>query len=315
MCGLSEERLYTSMEVPPDFWEIGITGGYRHPESSVKQCLLSLFTWHNETLNIWTHLISTVFYVWLTVDIAQRVDLLAKENLPLFCLLVTSCLFPFGSAMAHLFNNLSCVARHVCFMLDYLCITLYAFGSCLANKAYAIPVAWKNGNFEEFYLSFMFVNCVLALVTSCTTRFMPMTSQTKVLRLSAFAFPYLCGMLPCAYRVFTDSDSGTDWYKQHFLDTIFTVSFYGGHLPERWFPGRFNIFFHSHQLFHVIVVIGTYHHALGIIADLKTRPSFHNNPSINPLYSMIALTVIQVATIFHFGRKMMHRKQHSHKMN
>lgn len=51
-----------------------ITKGYRINFTKKKDVLKSLFMWHNELVNIWTHLIgaiiiiSLIFYLWLNYD-------------------------------------------------------------------------------------------------------------------------------------------------------------------------------------------------------------------------------------------------------
>jgi adiponectin receptor len=32
---------------------------------SIRRCLVSVFEWHNETLNIWTHLLGCLWFLWL----------------------------------------------------------------------------------------------------------------------------------------------------------------------------------------------------------------------------------------------------------
>lgn len=41
------------------FREDGIISGYRHPQSSALDCVLSSFQMTNETVNIWTHFLPT----------------------------------------------------------------------------------------------------------------------------------------------------------------------------------------------------------------------------------------------------------------
>uniref|UniRef100_A0A0D3HUY5 Uncharacterized protein n=1 Tax=Oryza barthii TaxID=65489 RepID=A0A0D3HUY5_9ORYZ len=49
------------------------------------------------------------------------------------------------------------------------------------------------------------------------------------------------------------------------------VAVYAARVPERWFPGRFDLVGHSHQLFHLLVVAGAYAHYLGALEYLKWR--------------------------------------------
>lgn len=44
---------------PQVFREDCIISGYRHPQSSALDCILSSFQMNNETLNIWTHFLPT----------------------------------------------------------------------------------------------------------------------------------------------------------------------------------------------------------------------------------------------------------------
>ena len=48
---------------PENVWNKYIVTGYRVNYDSWKQILHSLFEWHNETVNIWTHLVGFVVYI------------------------------------------------------------------------------------------------------------------------------------------------------------------------------------------------------------------------------------------------------------
>lgn len=125
-------------------------------------------------------------------------------------------------------------------------------------------------------------------------------------------YPYLSGMTPCIYRaLFCNLDNSCDaaaFYQQHFLTNVFTVLFYAGHIPEVFFPGCFDIFFHSHQIFHVVVIIATYRHAQGIFIDAlqmsRSNISIENDSVISPLSLLLILTVINALTVCYFAVKM-----------
>jgi adiponectin receptor len=41
--------------------------------------------------------------------------------------------------------------------------------------------------------------------------------------------------------------------------------------PEAWFPGRCDIWFHSHQWMHICVVAAAFIHWMGLVELLKIR--------------------------------------------
>ena len=59
-----EFRLLKVQEVPDHHKEISIFGGYRQ-RLEYKDCLRSIFRLHNETVNIWTHLIGFLIFFTL----------------------------------------------------------------------------------------------------------------------------------------------------------------------------------------------------------------------------------------------------------
>ena len=71
--------LHTADEVPEHLREPFISAGYR-VNLTWSQCLLSLFRWHNQTLNIWTHLPFTIVCVILCLRLSSHVDVLRPTN-------------------------------------------------------------------------------------------------------------------------------------------------------------------------------------------------------------------------------------------
>ncbi|KAJ1935624.1 hypothetical protein EC988_008425 [Linderina pennispora] len=48
---------------------------------------------------------------------------------------------------------------------------------------------------------------------------------------------------------------------------------YAFNIPERWFPGRFDIIGNSHQLFHMLVFFAALTHFYGIVQAFKWHHS------------------------------------------
>lgn len=59
--------------------------------------------------------------------------------------------------------------------------------------------------------------------------------------------------------------SGMPFYLLEGLLLIIGAFFYGTRFPESIFPGRFDIWGCSHQVFHLLVVLATAVHAWGIV--------------------------------------------------
>jgi len=119
--------------------------GYRH-EPSLRQCALSLFQLHNETLNIWVHLIGIAFYgaqlwkvfftpaaLWTSVDaagggVAVRSPWAVGERRVFALHCAANCAVFTCSVMYHWFCSLGAIARDRFLMLDLLGIVAMIAG-------------------------------------------------------------------------------------------------------------------------------------------------------------------------------------------
>lgn len=98
----------------------------------------------------------------------------------------------------------------------------------------------------------------------------------KMLRVLAFAYPYTWDSLPIFYRVFLFPGEGpqnevTLYHQKHVAITLLATFFYSAHLPERLAPGCFDYIGHSHQLFHVCVILATHMQMEAILLDKTLR--------------------------------------------
>ncbi|XP_056134877.1 membrane progestin receptor gamma-B [Lampris incognitus] len=273
-------RVFTINQVPKVFHEDSIMSGYRHPCSSATDCILSLFQLTNETLNIWTHFLPTWYFLWklLTVVLMQAAwqD---SFTWPLVVFLLSCCVYPLASSCAHTFSIMSVRARHICFFFDYGALSFYSLGSAITYSAYVFPDKWVNSIFHQCYIPMAVLNTVICTTLACYSRFPECQSPRfgKVLRIFAFAFPYLFDNIPLFYRVFlcvgegcTDNDTSVLHY--HHINLAFLTGFlFATHLPERLAPGSFDYIGHSHQLFHVCGILGTHFQMNAIEQDMVTR--------------------------------------------
>ncbi|KAG8506186.1 Membrane progestin receptor gamma [Galemys pyrenaicus] len=230
------------------FHEQGILFGYRHPQSSATACLLSLFQMTNETLNIWTHLLPSWFFMWRFVTALYVTDVWNDSySWPLLVYMGTSCVYPFASSCAHTFSSMSKNARHICYFLDYGAVNLFSLGSAIAYSAYAFPEALVSSAFHDYYLSLAVLNTIVSSGLSCYSRFLEVQNPRlcKVLRVMAFAYPYIWDSFPIFCRLFVlpgenAQSEAASYHQKHMAMTLLACFFYSAHLPECLAPGCFD---------------------------------------------------------------------------
>uniref|UniRef100_A0A8D1T5D9 Progestin and adipoQ receptor family member 5 n=1 Tax=Sus scrofa TaxID=9823 RepID=A0A8D1T5D9_PIG len=66
-------------------------------------------------------------------------------------------------------------------------------------------------------------------------------------------------------------NEATMYHQKHMAMTLLASFFYSAHLPERLAPGRFDYIGHSHQLFHVCVILATHMQMEAILLDKSLR--------------------------------------------
>ncbi|XP_029593124.1 membrane progestin receptor delta isoform X2 [Salmo trutta] len=241
MLSIKLPQLFDIHQVPKVFREDGIISGYRHPQSSALDCILSSFQMTNETVNIWTHF------------------------LPTCC--------------AHTFSTMSPEARHICYFFDYGALSLYSLGCAITYSSYVMPDCWVNSWLHQHFVPIAICNTLFCTSLSCYSRFLEMQfpHRSKILRTGAFVFPFIFDNIPLFYRLLLCCggscchSEALSSHCYHLLFAFLTCFLFASHLPERLAPGRFDYFGHSHQLFHICAVVGTHFQMEAVLADMISR--------------------------------------------
>ncbi|CAL8259284.1 unnamed protein product [Boreogadus saida] len=280
MLSLKLPQLLDTHQVPKVFREDGIISGYRDPQSSAKDCLLSSFQLTNETINIWTHFLPTWYFLWRFSILCSTMNFLSDSyTWPLLVYMLLICVYPFTSSCAHTFSTMSPESRHICYFFDYGALSLYSLGCAISYGSYVMPDGWVNSWLHHHYVPIAVGNTIFCTSLSCYSRFLELQfpQRSKVLRTGAFVFPFLFDTVPLFYRLLLccwgscgPSEALVN-HSYHLLFAILTCFLFASHLPERLAPGRFDYFGHSHQLFHVCAVVGTHFQMEGVLADMVSR--------------------------------------------
>ncbi|XP_039608344.1 membrane progestin receptor delta [Polypterus senegalus] len=273
-------QVFDFHQVPHVFREDGIISGYRHPRSSALDCVLSSFQMTNETINIWTHFLPTWYFLWRFLTLYSVLDFCNEQyTWPLLVYMLVICLYPFTSSCAHTFSTMSPEARHICYFLDYGALSLYSLGCAITYGLYVMPDCWINSLLQQYFIPLAVFNSLICTSLSCYSRFpeLEYPQWSKVLRTTAFVYPFLFDNIPLFYRVLLWAMEGcihNDAIYNHCYHLIFaflTGFLFASHLPERLAPGRFDYIGHSHQLFHICAVVGTHFQMEAILSDMNSR--------------------------------------------
>ncbi|KIW26995.1 uncharacterized protein PV07_06777 [Cladophialophora immunda] len=66
---------------------------------------------------------------------------------------------------------------------------------------------------------------------------------------------------------------GAQWYLAEALTLLLGVGLFVGCIPERFSPGSFDVWGHSHQQFHVCMVLGAAFHHVALVHEYRCRQS------------------------------------------
>lgn len=262
--------LLSHTDVPPRVTENFILTGYRFPNYTLRDCLLSAFRPTNETGNFWTHFLPIFIFAYYFVEVfgwegAPDADApffypMWNYFIGVFCLLM-------ASSMAHLLNSMSLVVREVCFFVDYGTISAYTVGSSLAYYYYIHPRAgiaergdWNRSHldlnpdhkgstppsampdfnlfFDTYYMPCACVIAIICVLSCCNTR-QRWREHRYIIRTLVFLLPFLISSTPVFYRVLTRSPYCTT--SSSFAASITMPSFFYRHSLWLLVSALFNI--------------------------------------------------------------------------
>lgn len=252
-----------------------ILGGYRQPAASFKKCLQSLFYLHNESGNILTHLAGAAGFIVLCMGVSQ--ELQAEIPSISWSDMATMYIFLFAavacmgmSAVFHLVCNHSAEVKVAYNTCDYLGIIIMIVGSCVPMFCYMF---YCRPILRLGYLSLMIV---LGSVTACMT-ISPKFGRPewRPIRATVFVALGLSSAIPAIHASMlfgwehTMGAAQLPYMVMMGATYIAGAAIYGFRVPERWWPGKFDYWLHSHQVFHVFVVVAATLHYVGMARALR----------------------------------------------
>ncbi|NXJ26267.1 PAQR1 protein, partial [Dicrurus megarhynchus] len=243
--------------------------GHRPPMPSFRACFRSIFRIHTETGNIWTHLLGFVLFLCLGILTMLRPNmyfmapLQEKVVFGMFFLGAVLCL-----SFSWLFHTVYCHSEKVSrtfSKLDYSGIALLIMGSFVPWLYYSFYCSPQP---RLIYLSIVCVLGISAIIVAQWDRFA--TPKHRQTRAGVFLGLGLSGVVPTMHFTIAEgfvkatTVGQMGWFFLMAVMYITGAGLYAARIPERFFPGKFDIWFQSHQIFHVLVVAAAFVHFYGV---------------------------------------------------
>ncbi|KAF9140966.1 hypothetical protein BG015_001457 [Linnemannia schmuckeri] len=269
------KRLLRFEELPKE-WQSNpyILTGYRFL-SSKRQCLWSIFKIHNETCNIWTHMLGLFGLIGLGLYIhttfLHHGTVWDHAVFLFFFLAASKCLI-----CSTLYHTFLCHSRlpvmRCAATLDYIGIGVLITASVMATLHYGFFCDVERWIFLAFSFGMGVVGCILPLYP-----FFDLPSF-RYFRIFIFLGMACSGIVPLTYVAYMKGPINTWNFIAPFcksgLAYLTGLLFYGHRFPEKQFPGVFDRWGHSHQVWHVAVVAGIYYHYMAMVHFYNSRYSF-----------------------------------------
>ncbi|XP_054618621.1 membrane progestin receptor beta [Dunckerocampus dactyliophorus] len=265
-------------EVPILFREPYILTGYRPVQQKWHCYLLSLFQKHNESINVWTHLLAApVLLLHWRANLGPLGYTLDVASLPLLVFLVSSLTYLFLSAAAHLFQSHSEHAHYFFFFMDYVGVAVYQYGCCIGHYFYTSQPAWRDSLVGSLFLpGAAFFSCLTcACCCFAKSRFQrPYPVGRKACQLIPTSLAYLLDISPVVHRLFTASwaeERSLLFHALQIASFLLCAVFFSCPIPERFFPGRCDFVGQGHQIFHLFLSLCTLFQQEALFQDYVRR--------------------------------------------
>ncbi|CAG8971700.1 hypothetical protein HYALB_00003168 [Hymenoscyphus albidus] len=261
-----------------------IHSGFRPETNSYWKSLKSMGYIHNETGNIYTHFFAAL---WMFI-LGSWWSGYAKERYPIttFDDTIVFFLFFLGGAICfllstayHVFSNHSHATHLFCLKLDFLGILVVTAGCFPPGLWYTFPCAprqtkftwiavsntygyfylfWEVESNSQFDLAAQFCAALLVLFSKTFQ-----SSKMRAFRGFVFSVMASSAFYPIIIKIFqvgwtqANAEYGASLYGLTIIIYLCSMR-----VTEAWKPGYFDIWGHSHQIFHVGMAIGLTVHFL-----------------------------------------------------
>ncbi|CAF0792905.1 unnamed protein product [Rotaria sordida] len=313
--------LLRAVDVFDIYVEPFIHSGFRLPNQPYSYYYRSLFSLHNETLSIWTHLFGTIILIVQAFQQISQLSINLYSTIQCIYIIyncIGACIMLLCSAQAHLFHSRTLADHLRSFYLDYFGINFYGFTSGIILYRFSHKQKFSMfTNETSYYLILSFLSLYsLSIACFCKTFYRrPYPYSHKFLQCSSVLILYLFQIWPILKNIFFTfilydnnqelikfEEKALFWHLIQIISFILSGLIFVGRVPERFCPGLFDLFGQSHHTFHLTIFLMSFSQANAVFEDMHSM-SLNNiqyNLMKDILYTLIVLILELITVVIWF---------------
>ncbi|KAI6080968.1 mPR-like GPCR protein [Hypoxylon rubiginosum] len=248
-----------------------IRHGYRPISGSAQVSFRSWSYLHNESVNIFSHLIPGIAFLlgewYIQQYLASRYSQITAADYVIFTLFLLTAVICLGlSTTYHTLINHSNKIEKLWLRFDLIGIIVLTLGDFISG---IYMIFWCEPLQRKIYWSMIGGLGALNILIMIHPRFQG--RKFRVFRALTFVATGATGFAPLIHgiKIFGWSQmvkqSGLPYYLVEGGFLLLGTLFYATKFPESRYPGKFDIWGSSHQLFHIMVVLATVSQLVGIL--------------------------------------------------
>ncbi|KAL7929056.1 hemolysin-III protein [Trichoderma chlorosporum] len=277
----AKARTVTWQEVPE--WQRDSTyilSGYRPENGSYMETFASLTFLHNETCNVYTHLIGALLLPFFAAGFMRVLSDPKLLNVSGIDYVMFGTFF-FGaecclllSTLYHLMEPHSHRVERFWHKMDLMGIIIHTVGTFIPGVYYIFHC---DPGLQKLHWGIMATSATATAAMISIPKLM--TQRWRKLRLGAYVAIGASGFIPLLHGTalygleYMLEYSGMKWYTLELALYAIGAVFYGSRFPERLAPGRFDIWGGSHSIFHVFILCAMYLNAFALVQGFTSSRS------------------------------------------
>ncbi|CAF0960277.1 unnamed protein product [Didymodactylos carnosus] len=322
----------SSNDVDPLYCEPYIINGFRRSNEAWIYYFKSLLHKHNETINVWSHLLGTIYIIILFIYYNKQLNFFSNAHARPFAISLLSAMIMFiCSATAHLLHAKSEMVHMTCFLIDFVGVSLHGFGSGFLHIYYSAP-QWYYDLVKESYVYVLVILAIVVCYFNCYAQYKykrPYPAPKRFYQFFPCGVLYFYSIMPIFLRIYETlsmleqhettihlsykDDFGLYCHLIQIVAFIFGSIVFGFDLPQRFCPGHLCFFGQGHHLFHFSIYFVVTFQMHGVLWDYEklNQDLISQRREPHVLFcagSMLILIVTNLIIVACFRRKTVQNK-------